>query len=147
MDYPITVDGRRLEITCVSIGNPHAVVFLKEPVTQFPLERLGPLVEHHPLFPQRVNFSVANVVDRKEVRARVWERGAGLTMACGTSACAIAVAARLHGLVEDTLELELPGGRLQLEWDGESQVLLTGPAELVFVGDWPGGRSQGKLDP
>ena len=101
-----------------------------------PLEQIGPQVEHHLLFPQRVNFEVVNVVDRGHLRARVWERGAGLTLACGTGACAVAVAARLHGYTDDCVDITLPGGVLRLAWDSQGQVYLEGPAEQVFVGEW-----------
>ena len=140
IDYPLTVDPDAigaLYITGVSMGNPNAVAFLQEPVEGFPLERIGPLVERHPLFPQRVNFEIANVQDSSHLKARVWERGAGLTLACGTGACAVAVAARLHGMVGDGVEVELPGGTLHIEWDGEGEVWMTGPAEVVFEGQWP----------
>jgi diaminopimelate epimerase len=94
-------------------------------------------VEHHELFPRRLNFEVANVVSRKEVKARVWERGAGETLSCGTGACAVAVAAHLHGYVDNAVDVVLPGGRLGIQWDGQGDVYLTGPAEVVFTGCWP----------
>ena len=136
LDYPVTVDGRTVAVTCVSMGNPHAVAFVDKPVKDWPLERVGPLMEHHSFFPRRVNFEIANVKDRAHVDARVWERGAGLTLACGTGACAVAVAARLHGLVEDNVDVTLPGGTLHMEWDGRGEVWLEGPAETVFEGVW-----------
>lgn len=136
VDYPIAVGGRRLRITCVSMGNPHAVCFLKEPVADFPLAVVGPRVEHHRMFPNRVNFEVANVVSRKQVRARVWERGAGETLSCGTGACAIAVVSSLKGLTDSPVDIVLPGGRLTIDWDGTGEVLLSGPAEAVFHGEW-----------
>jgi len=137
IDYPITVQGRKLLLTCLSIGNPHAVCFLDKPVADFPLLEVGPKVENHPIFPNRVNFEVANVLSRKEVTARVWERGAGETLSCGTGACAVAVAARLHHRVDSQVDVILPGGRLTVDWDGVGEVLLSGPAELVFWGEWP----------
>jgi len=137
MDYPITVQGRKLFLTCLSLGNPHAVCFLEEAVESFPLLELGPKVEFHRIFPNRVNFEVANVLGRKKVGARVWERGAGGTLSSGTGACAVAVAARLHGYVDSHVDVILPGGVLTVDWDGVGEVVLSGPAELVFWGDWP----------
>lgn len=139
VDYPLSVDGHELRLTFVSMGNPHAVAFIEQPVAEFPLEQVGPLVEHHPLFPQRVNFSVARIIGPGRLEARVWERGAGPTMACGTGACAVAVAGRLRGKTPFQVDIALPGGTLRILWDGTEEVLLTGPAELVFVGEWTKG--------
>jgi diaminopimelate epimerase len=136
LGLPVPLVDRTVNVTCVSMGNPHAVWFTEESVPEFPLHAVGPLVEHHPLFPRRVNFEIVNVVSRGSVRARVWERGAGLTLACGTGACAIAVAARLNGLTGDVTDVELPGGTLRIEWDGKGEVYLTGPAVEVFDGEW-----------
>jgi diaminopimelate epimerase len=135
-NLPLDVEGERLAVTCVSMGNPHAVHFVERPVAEFPLESIGPKVEHHPLFPQRVNFEVARVLGRERMEARVWERGAGITLACGSGACASVVAAQLHGLVGERVDITLPGGVLTVEWDGAGECYLTGPAELVFVGEW-----------
>jgi diaminopimelate epimerase len=135
-DLPLDVEGERLAVTCVSMGNPHAVHFVERPVAEFPLERIGPKVEHHPLFPQRVNFEVARVLGRERMEARVWERGAGITLACGSGACASVVAAQLRGLVGERVDITLPGGALTIDWDGAGECYLTGPAELVFVGEW-----------
>jgi len=136
IDYPLEVEGRTLKVTCVSMGNPHAVAFLEEPVAGFPLRDAGPQVERHPLFPNRVNFEVANVEGRGSVRARVWERGSGETLACATGACAVVVAARLKGLVNDKVDISMPGGMLKVEWPGEGDVWLEGPCEQVFEGEW-----------
>ncbi|MBI4298446.1 MAG: diaminopimelate epimerase [Chloroflexi bacterium] len=136
IDYPLDVQGRNLGITCVSMGNPHAVVFLEGPVDEFPLEQIGPKVERHPLFPRRVNFEIANVLGRDRIKARVWERGSGITLACGTGACAVAVASRLHGFTDDTVEVALPGGLLTVQWPVHGQVLLEGPTQEVFEGEW-----------
>jgi len=125
-----------LPVTCVSMGNPHAVLLVTLPVKDFPLEDVGPRVAAHPQFPRGVNFEVARVIDRKQIEARVWERGAGLTLACGSGACAVIVAARLQGLVDDVVDITLPGGTLTLEWDGKGIVYLTGPAVSVFTGYW-----------
>jgi diaminopimelate epimerase len=137
IDYPVVVQGRKLLLTCLSLGNPHAVCFPEEPVGSFPLLELGPIVENQAIFPNRVNFEVANVLGREKVRARVWERGAGETLSCGTGACAVAVAARLHGYVDSHVDVILPGGTLTVDWDGAGEVVLSGPAELVFWGEWP----------
>ena len=136
-DYRLDVDGHSIDISCVSMGNPHAVAFLDDSVDDLPLHELGPLVEHHPMFPKRVNFEVVNVLDSTRLRVRVWERGSGLTMACGTGACAVAVVARLHGYVGDETTVVLPGGELSVKWPGEGQVVLEGPVEEVFEGEWP----------
>lgn len=136
VDYPLTVDGWRLDITCVSMGNPHAVTFVTEPVERFPLLDIGPKVEHHGLFPRRTNFEVVRVLDRGHMELRVWERGAGPTQACGTGACASVVAASLHGWVDQEVEVALPGGVLRISWDGAGPVYMTGPAERVFWGEW-----------
>ena len=136
-DYPLNVSGRDFTISCVSMGNPHAVAFVDELVKEVPLNKLGPLVERHPMFPQRVNFEIVNVTDSGHLEARVWERGSGLTMACGTGACAIAVAARLHGYIGDEVAVSLPGGELIISWTGQGEVLLEGPVEEVFQGEWP----------
>ena len=137
LNYPITVDGRTFEISCVSMGNPHAVAFLDEEVDDVPLHEIGPLVEHHPIFPQRVNFEIANVVDAHRIKTRVWERGSGLTMACGTGACAVVAAAHRHEYVNGDVTVELPGGELQVRWPGHGDTVLEGPVEEVFEGEWP----------
>ena len=132
IDYPLEVAGREFKITCVSMGNPHAVAFLDEPVEDVRLDEIGPLVEHHPMFPERVNFEIVNNLGSGRLRTRVWERGSGLTMACGTGACAVAVAARMHGYVNDKSTVELPGGNLVIEWPGEGLVIMEGPVASVF---------------
>ena len=135
--YPLTIDGTPLDLTFVSMGNPHAVSFLSEPVADYPLHTIGPKVEHHPIFPNRVNLEVVNLNRDGRATARVWERGSGETMACGTGACAIAVASRLEGRHEGPLDITLPGGTLTIEWDGKGEVYMEGPAEEVFSGEWP----------
>jgi diaminopimelate epimerase len=134
---PVTIDGEELELSLVSMGNPHAVHFMRDPVANFPLSAAGPKVENHRVFPQRVNFEVARSLSRKQIEARVWERGVGETLACGSGACAIAVAARLYGYIDDTVSVKLPGGVLEVEWDGAREVFLSGPAQTVFCGEWP----------
>jgi diaminopimelate epimerase len=135
-DYPLTIGKMKLKITCVSVGNPHAVCFLDQPVADFPLAEVGPKVEHHPMFPNRVNFEIVDVISRSKLRARVWERGAGETLSCGTGACAIAVAAKLKKLTDNPVDIILPGGTLTVDWDGKGEILLSGPAEVVFEGKW-----------
>lgn len=137
IDFPLEVDGHQLPVTCVSMGNPHAVLFVDEPVEHYPLEALGPKVEHHAAFPERVNFGVAHVSTPDRMEVRVWERGVGETLACGSGCCAAMVAARLHGRVGDHVDIEQPGGMLAVEWDGSGDVYLSGPAEFVYDGDWP----------
>jgi diaminopimelate epimerase len=136
-DYPLSVDGTTIAVTCVSMGNPHAVHFVETPVADYPLLELGPKVEHHPLFPRRVNFGVARVLARDRIEARVWERGVGETLACGTGVSAVFVSARLAGLVDNSATLLQPGGDLVVEWDGAGEVYLSGPAVEVFEGEWP----------
>ncbi|MBE0481501.1 MAG: diaminopimelate epimerase [Dehalococcoidia bacterium] len=136
IDHPVIVDGLQLKISCISMGNPHAVCFLEKPVQDFPLHQAGPKVERHQMFPNRVNFEIANLTAPGEIRARVWERGAGETLSCGSGACAIAVVSRLKGLVQGPVEIRLPGGSLTVEWEPGSNVLLSGPARAVFHGTW-----------
>ncbi len=137
LDLPLEVDGKRLLVSCLSMGNPHAVQFIDEPVESYPLDQIGPKVEHHSAFPQRVNFGVAHVVSRERMDVRVWERGVGETLACGSGCCAAMVAARLHDRTGDKVDIIQPGGPLTVEWDGSGDVYLTGPAEFVFEGEWP----------
>jgi diaminopimelate epimerase len=137
LDMSLEVDGQRMVVACVSMGNPHAVTFTDADVGSYPLESLGPRVERHPLFPARVNFGVARALDRSHMDVRVWERGAGETLACGSGSCAAMVAARLKGLVGERVDVTQPGGILTVEWDGSGDVYLGGPAEFVFEGDWP----------
>jgi diaminopimelate epimerase len=136
-DYPLAVDGSMIAVTCVSMGNPHAVHFIESAVAEYPLLELGPKVEHHPLFPRRVNFGVARVLARDRMDVRVWERGAGETLACGTGVSAAVVAARLKGQVDGRVTVSQPGGPLLVEWDGSGEVFLTGPAVEVYDGEWP----------
>ena len=137
-DLLLEVAGLPLHVTCLSVGNPHAVALLDTDVDAFDLERIGPLVQHHPLFPNRINFEIVNVLADGEIRARIFERGEGETLASGTGSTASAVAARLHGRVGDRVEVHLRGGVLTIEWDGEGEAWLEGPATHVFDGIWPG---------
>ncbi|MCM1267198.1 MAG: diaminopimelate epimerase [Bacteroidales bacterium] len=135
VDEPIRVQGRDYKITCVSMGNPHAVVFMKG-VETLEIEKIGPFFERHERFPNRTNTEFAEVLDESTVRMRVWERGTGETLACGTGACAVAVACVLNGLTKERVTVELLGGSLEIFWDREADlVYMTGPAETVFEGE------------
>ena len=133
----LTTGDHRVDVTAVSMGNPHAVQFLQTPVAEFPLAEVGPLVEWNPAFPNKVNYQVANVLARDRLAVRIWERGAGETLASGTSACAVVVAARLHKYVDDAVTVEVPGGELMVTWPGNGPVYLEGPVAEVFSGEWP----------
>ena len=135
---PLEVEGRRFEMTCVSMGNPHAVIFLEEPVEDFQVSRYGPIIEHLPIFINRTNVEFVNVRGENLLRQRTWERGAGETLACGTGASAVAVASISTGrCCPGKVDILLNGGALAIEWrDGES-VFMTGPAEEVYTGRWP----------
>lgn len=134
LSYPLDVAGQRVELAAVSMGNPHAVLRVDD-VASAPVHGLGPKIEHHPRFPQRVNVGFLQVIDRHRANLRVWERGAGETQACGTGACAAAVAAISQGWMDSPVSLDLPGGRLSIEWGGPGKpVLMTGPAVRVFEG-------------
>lgn len=125
-------------MTCVSMGNPHVILYVSD-VAAVPLERVGPLLENASTFPRRINVHFVQVQSPSEVTMRTWERGSGITLACGTGACAVAVAGVLTGNTERTVLAHLPGGDLELEWSAETNhVYMTGPATEVFQGDWPG---------
>jgi diaminopimelate epimerase len=136
---PLDVAGRELRVTCVSMGNPHCVTFVDEIVDDLVL-RIGPQIERHPAFPKRVNAEFVKVLSRTETVLRVWERGSGETQACGTGACAAAVAGVLAGLTDRKILTHLPGGDLELEWTSSGEVEMTGPAVEVFEGEWPTSR-------
>jgi diaminopimelate epimerase len=140
LNYPIVIGRKELNLSLLSMGNPHAVSFLSRPIADFPLAEIGPKVEKYPIFPQRTNFEVARVLDREKIEARVWERGVGETLACGSGACAIAVAAQLLDYVENQVDIILKGGTLTISWDRVGEVLLTGPVEEIFTGEWLEGR-------
>ena len=141
LDYALVINGKELTLALLSMGNPHAVSFLSRPIADFPLAEIGPKVERHPMFPQRTNFEVARVLSREKIEARVWERGVGETLACGSGACAIAVAAQLLDYVEPQVDIIVKGGTLTVSWDRVGEVLLTGPVEEVFTGEWFEGKS------
>ena len=132
--YDLEVNGRKLSVTVLSMGNPHAVQVVPE-VDSAPVNTQGPLIERHPRFPQRVNAGYMQIVDRGHIRLRVYERGAGETLACGSGACAAVVAGRQRGLLDDKVDVKLLGGTLRVSWAGEGQpVWMTGPAVTVFEG-------------
>ena len=132
--YTLQACGQPVEISAVSMGNPHAVLVVDD-VETAPVATLGPALEQHPDFPERTNVGFMQVLDRGEVRLRVFERGAGETMACGSGACAAVVAGRIRGLLDERVRVRLPGGFLQIEWGGEGEpLLMTGPATTVFEG-------------
>ena len=134
--HPVDVNGQLYEITAVSMGNPHAVIFMKG-IDDLDLPRMGPSFEHHPLFPKRTNTEFVEVISSTKVRMRVWERGAGETLACGTGACAVAVACVLNGYTGRDVEVELKGGTLKIHWDENSNhVYMTGGAVTVFAGEY-----------
>nr|WP_320131549.1 diaminopimelate epimerase [uncultured Holophaga sp.] len=133
--YPLDLGGEAVPIHGVSVGNPHAVI-LGLPVTPETARRLGPLVEHHPLFPERVNVQFVEVLDRRRIRLEIWERGAGYTLASGTSSSAVASVCRRLGLVDDDVTLEMPGGELRIRFV-EGRILLAGPVTYVYEGIWP----------
>lgn len=136
IDEPIMVGGKEYHMTGVSMGNPHDVVFMDD-IKNLEIEKIGPLFENHERFPNRINTEFVNVIDRHTAQMRVWERGSGETLACGTGACAVAVACILNGLTENTVTVKLLGGDLQIEWNREKNtVYMTGPAEVSFDGVW-----------
>jgi len=137
LSYKVKVNGADLTLNLISMGNPHAVHFCQGPVADFPLSVIGPLVEKLPVFPNRVNFEIARVLDNRHLEARVWERGVGETLACGSGACAITVASKLLGYTGQKVDIKLPGGVLNAEWNGNGEVVLGGPAAVVFEGKWP----------
>ncbi len=134
-DEAIYVDGREYRMTCVSMGNPHAVVFARD-VAGMALEQVGPLFENHRRFPKRINTEFVEIIDRRNCFMRVWERGSGETFACGTGCCAVAVAGGLNDLTDSAVTVRLLGGQLFIEWDREADlVYMTGPAVTVFEGE------------
>jgi diaminopimelate epimerase len=136
VDEPIIVQGKEYKMTCVSMGNPHAVVFVED-VEHFPIEQIGPYFENHERFPNRTNTEFVKVLDRHTVQMRVWERGTGETLACGTGCCATAVACILNGLTDETVTVKLLGGELEIVWDrDENLVYMTGPAATAFEGEY-----------
>jgi diaminopimelate epimerase len=137
LDVPLEVGGETVIVSSVSMGNPHAVITVDDPDTA-PVERLGPLIENHPEFPNRVNVEFVAAVDRARIRQRSWERGTGETLACGSGACAVAVVSMLRGVVDRRVQIELRGGELTIVWESDdAHVMMTGPAAEVFHGRFP----------
>jgi diaminopimelate epimerase len=136
VNYPLDVDGTALKLGFVSMGNPHAVRFVDKAVAEFPLSEIGPKVETAEMFPKKTNFEIAHVVNSRTIEMRVWERGVGETLACGSGACAVAVAGWILGHTGDKVDIILPGGKLSAEWTGQGEVYLSGQAEIVFTGSW-----------
>lgn len=137
VDEPITVNGKEYRMTCVSMGNPHAVVFM-ENIAKLDIASIGPLFENHEVFPNRTNTEFVEVVDRTHVNMRVWERGTGETLACGTGCCATVAACVLNGLTEDEVTVRVLGGEIDIRWDrNKNLIYMTGPAETVFEGEFP----------
>ena len=144
LDVPIDIPAdlwpegpKELRASSISIGNPHCVI-VSEDIDSIPLERVGPALEHHVAFPNRVNVEFIEIKDRGHIRQRTWERGTGETLACGSGACAVAVASMLRDQVDRSVRIELRGGELQIEWaDKNSPIFMTGPAATVFKGRWP----------
>ena len=136
VNEPVIVDGTEYRMTAVSMGNPHTVIYMDD-IEHLEIEKIGPKFENHERFPNRVNAEFVKVLDRHTAQMRVWERGSGETLACGTGACAVAVACILNGLTEDKVTVRLLGGDLLIEWDREKDtVYMIGPAEVVFDGEW-----------
>ena len=136
INAPITVDGKEYHMSAVSMGNPHAIIYVDD-VDSLDLEKIGPSFENHVCFPDRVNTEFVQVIDRHTVKMRVWERGSGETWACGTGASATAVACVLNGKTDRKVDVELIGGTLTIEWNAEdNHVYMTGPAEFSFDGEW-----------
>jgi diaminopimelate epimerase len=135
INRPFKIEGKEFRITCIGMGNPHCVIFVDD-VMNFPVEVFGPLIEKHSTFPRKANVEFVQIKDKNHVVARVWERGAGETLACGSGACAISVASVLNGFTERKLDVKLKGGTLELEWDRDTgHVFMTGPAQSIFEGE------------
>lgn len=136
IDEKIDVKGKEYRMTCVSMGNPHAVVFMDD-VKDLDIEKLGPYFENHERFPKRTNTEFVQVIDRSHVFMRVWERGTGETLACGTGCCATAVACVLNGLTDESVDVNVLGGHIQIEWDRQNDIIyMTGPAKVSFKGEY-----------
>ncbi len=135
VDETLKIDSKHIfKITCVSMGNPHCIIFVND-VKSIPVDKIGPKIENHPLFPDKTNVEFIQVLNRKELNFRVWERGVGETLACGTGACAALVAAVLNKKTDRKATIHLPGGDLDIQWADDGYVYMTGPAELVFKGE------------
>lgn len=136
IDEPITINGKEYRMTCVSMGNPHAVIFMKD-IANLDIASIGPLFENHEVFPNRTNTEFVEVIDRTHVNMRVWERGTGETLACGTGCCATVAACVLNGLTEEKVTVHVLGGEIEIQWDREKNIIyMTGPAATVFEGEF-----------
>ena len=136
INHPLEVAGKIWDVTCVSMGNPHCIIFVED-VAAINLESIGSQFENHPVFPKKTNTEFIEVVNRNYLKMRVWERGAGITLACGTGACASLVAGVLNDLCDRHAIIELPGGSLEIEWsEVDNRIYMTGPAERVFTGKY-----------
>jgi diaminopimelate epimerase len=133
IDEELEINGVNYKVTCLSIGNPHCVIPMKD-ISERKARELGPLVENHEMFPNRINMQLLKVIDRANIEIKIWERGAGYTLASGSSSCAAAVAAHKLGMVDDTINIKMPGGNLLVEIDESEEIFLTGPVEKVFEG-------------
>ncbi|HSF24138.1 MAG TPA: diaminopimelate epimerase [Blastocatellia bacterium] len=133
--YPLHLGGEMLEVTCLSMGNPQCVIFVRD-LDSVNLLEIGPLIEHHPVFPERANVEFARVISRDEIEIRIWERGAGHTLSSGTGSCASAVAAALNGLTNRRVTVQTDGGALQVCWRDDGTVALTASAEVIYTGRW-----------
>lgn len=135
INRPLKTENREFRITCLSVGNPHCITYYDD-LTTIPIDKWGPLLENHSIFPKRANISFVNVISKNEIHVRVWERGAGETLACGTGACAATIASVLNGYTDRKVTVVLPGGKLEIEWSTkDNHVLMRGPAETVFKGE------------
>jgi diaminopimelate epimerase len=135
VSYPLHLGGDMLEVTCLSMGNPQCVIFVPD-LSRVNLSEMGPLIEHHPIFPDRANVEFAHIISRDEIEIRIWERGAGHTLSSGTGACASAVAAALNGLTDRSVRVLTEGGRLRVDWRDDNTIALTGSAEVIYEGRW-----------
>lgn len=136
LDCSLSIKDKKLHLWLLSMGNPHAVNFRSKTLVDFPLSEFGPMVEKDPLFPKRTNFEIVRVLNRDKMEARVWERGVGETLSCGSGACAIAVTSKLLGYTGDRVDITLKGGVLSVFWDGVGEVKLAGPVDEVFAGKY-----------
>ena len=133
-DLKIKVDDKDFRFTVISMGNPHAITFV-ESIEEIPLEKYGPIIENHELFPNRTNVEFVEIQDKNHIKMRVWERGAGETFACGTGACACVAAGGVNGYTDSNVEVELPGGKLNIKWNEDNSIYMKGPASKVFDGE------------
>jgi len=133
--YPLHLGGDILEVTCLSMGNPQCIIFVND-LNSVKLEELGPLIENHPVFPDRANVEFVRIISRDEIEIRIWERGAGHTLSSGTGSCASAIASSLNGFTERSVGVRTEGGKLTVEWNDDDRILLTASAEVVYEGRW-----------